>query len=68
MSDDQGAPCQTFLKIVGHVRRDRRISGSLKLTLIGGFLSVHSVTSNFKTIKQASKFDNVVNFESFKHK
>ncbi len=22
MSDDQGAPCQTFLKIVGNVRRD----------------------------------------------
>ncbi len=29
MSDDPGAPRQTFLKIVGHVRRDRRISGSL---------------------------------------
>ncbi len=29
MSDDQGAPRLTFLKIVGHVRRDRRISGSL---------------------------------------
>ncbi len=32
MSDDPGAPRQTFLKIVGHVRRDRRISGSLHLT------------------------------------
>ena len=30
MSDDPGAPRQTFLKIVRHVRRDRRISGSLK--------------------------------------
>ncbi len=32
MSDDQGAPRQTFLKIVRHVRRDRRISGSLLTT------------------------------------
>ena len=29
MSDDPGAPRQTFLKIARHVRRDRRISGSL---------------------------------------
>ncbi len=29
MSDNPGAPRQTFLKIVGHVRRDQRISGSL---------------------------------------
>ena len=31
MSDDPGAPRQTFLEIVRHVRRDRRISGSLVL-------------------------------------
>ena len=30
MSDDPRAPCQTFLKIVGHVQRDQRISGSLE--------------------------------------
>ncbi len=29
MSDDQGAPRQKILKIVGHVRSERRISGSL---------------------------------------
>ncbi len=29
MSDDQGASRQTCLKIVGHVRRDQRILGSL---------------------------------------
>ena len=29
MSDDPGGPRQTFLKIVRHVQRDRRISGSL---------------------------------------
>ncbi len=33
MSDDQGASRQTFLKIVRHVRRDRRISGSLDMTV-----------------------------------
>ena len=32
MSDDPGGARQTFFKIVRHVRRDRRISGSLVYT------------------------------------
>ena len=31
MSDDPGGARQTFFKMVRHVRRDRRISGSLVL-------------------------------------
>ena len=41
MSDDPGAPRQTFLKIVGHVRRDRRISGSL--VVLGNRLTFHLI-------------------------